>query len=151
MKLLSKEIFIPETNGRCVIPCFVTYIDAEKSILMHRISWVDASDTYDDFEDLVSTDNGKTWSKPVLRLKSTVVPEGRLRYAESSGFFDPDTRKLVTITSRVLYPKEKLDRYVGPARGNRPRLQGRRLHELHIPHQNLARPAALSGLQARRG
>jgi len=109
MKLVDKSVFIPETGGRCIIPCFVTYIDAKEPVLMHRISWVDASDTYDDYEDLFSYDNGRTWTKPRLQLKSREVPEGRMRYAESSAYFDADTGKVETMTSWVLYPKDRLD------------------------------------------
>jgi hypothetical protein len=109
MRLVSKEVFIPETNGRSIIPCFVTYVDAKEPVLMHRISWVDASDTYDDYEDMFSYDNGRTWTKPRLHLKSYEVPEGRMRYAESSAYFDADTGKVETMTSLVLYPKDRLD------------------------------------------
>ncbi len=109
MRLLSKEIFIPETNGRSIIPGFVTYISTTEPILIQRIGWVDASDTYDDYEDMFSYDNGKTWTKPVLHLKGTEVPEGRMRYTEPCAFFDADTGKLVTLVSKLLYPKEKLD------------------------------------------
>ena len=60
MRLLSKEVFIPQRDGRPVFPGFVTYIGADGPILMHCSGWVDASDTYDDFADTMGCDNGNT-------------------------------------------------------------------------------------------
>jgi hypothetical protein len=107
MKLLTKEVFIPETNGRSVFPGFITYISKTEPVLMHRFGWLDASDTFDDFHDSFSYDNGRTWTEPVLRLKSREVPEGRIRYAENAVYFDADTGKVITATSKGLYPQDK--------------------------------------------
>jgi len=96
-------------KGRPVMPCFITYISNEKPILIHRYCREDYSDGYDDFVDIFSYDNGKTWTEPVLHFKSKITPEGKIRYSESAGFFDPDIKKLLTITDRKLYPEDKLD------------------------------------------
>jgi hypothetical protein len=109
VRLLSKEVFVPCTDGRPVFPGFVTYLSATEPRLLHRYGWVDESDTYDDFGDSVSEDNGATWSAPVLRLQSRVVPEGRVRYAENACFFDQDTGRLLTFCSRGLYPADHLN------------------------------------------
>jgi len=109
MHLLSKEVFIPGRDGRPVFPGFVSYVSATEPLLIHRSGWVDASDTYDDFADRFSADNGATWSEPVMKLQSHLVPEGRVRYAENACFFDADTGKLLTFCSRGLYPQDRLD------------------------------------------
>ena len=109
MHLISKEVFIPGCDGRPVFPGFVSYVSATEPLLIHRSGWVDASDTYDDFADRFSTDNGATWSEPVMKLQSHLVPEGRVRYAENACFFDADTGKLLTFCSRELYPDDRLD------------------------------------------
>ncbi|HOL21707.1 MAG TPA: hypothetical protein PLQ41_02480 [bacterium] len=47
------------------MPCFATYISKDKPILIHRYSREDYSDGYDDFVDIFSYDNGRTWTEPV--------------------------------------------------------------------------------------
>jgi hypothetical protein len=109
MRLISKKVFVPGRDGRPVFPGFVSYVSATQRRLMHRYGWVDASDTYDDFGDSFSDDNGATWSEPALKLQSRETPEGRVRYAENSCFFDADAGKLLTFCSRALYPKGHID------------------------------------------
>ena len=111
MKLLSREVFISEKNGRPVFPGFVAYISANEPILMHCSGWVDASDTYDDFADMISCDNGRTWNKPRMRQQSKAVEEGRLRYGGNAAFFDKDTEKLIVFSSRAIYRKDVHVRY----------------------------------------
>jgi len=106
MRLLSKEVFIKCQNGRPVFPGFVSYISASEPLLMHRSGWVDDSDTYDDFADRFSSDNGVTWSEPQMKQQSYKVPGGLMRYAENACFFDKDTGKLLTFCSRAIYPDQ---------------------------------------------
>src|SRR5207249_2642305 len=76
---------------------------------MHCFGREDYSDGYDDYAIQISTDNGRTWSKPEIRWKSSVVPEGRMRYAEPAAFFDPDSEKLIVLIDHTLYPRDKLN------------------------------------------
>lgn len=108
-RLLSKEVFIPNDNGRAVATGFVSYISRQEPVLMHCFGRVDFSDGYDDFAVQISRDNGRTWSNPEVRWKSAVVPEGRMRYAEPAAFFDAERGKLVVLITRTLYPKDKLN------------------------------------------
>jgi len=108
-KLLSKEVFIRHDNGRPAVTGFITYISKTQPVLMHCFGREDYSDGYDDYAVQVSTDNGRTWSKPEVRWQSTVVPEGRMRYAEPAAFFDPDQQKLIVLIDHTLYPKDKLN------------------------------------------
>jgi hypothetical protein len=108
MRVLSKEVFEPCRAGRPVFPGFVTYTSAAESVLLHRYGWVDASDTYDDFADHVSTDNGATWGRPTLRLHSHATATGRVRYTENAAFYDADRDLLLTFCSRALYPHNTL-------------------------------------------
>jgi hypothetical protein len=107
--LLAKEVFIRHRDKRPVATGFVTYVSKTEPVLMHCHGWEDYSDGYDDYAVCVSRDNGQTWSEPEVRWKSTVTPEGRLRYAEPAAFSDPDKGKLIVLTDRVLYPKDKLN------------------------------------------
>jgi hypothetical protein len=108
-KLLSKEVFLRHQNRRPVAAGFITYISSTKPILMHCHGWEDYSDGYDDYSVSLSYDNGKTWSPDQVRWKSSVVPEGRIRYAEPAALFDPDQQKLIVLIDKTLYPKDKLD------------------------------------------
>lgn len=108
-KLLSKEVFIHHRDGRPPVTGFVTYIHGTKPILMHCSGWEDYSDGYDNYAVSVSEDNGKTWSKPEVRWKSSVVPEGRMRYAEPAALFEADKGKLIVLIDHTLYPKDKLN------------------------------------------
>ncbi|MEK7677145.1 MAG: sialidase family protein, partial [Verrucomicrobiota bacterium] len=109
MRLLSKEVFIRHQEKRPPAAGFVAYASKTKPILMHCSGWEDYSDGYDDYAVSLSCDNGKTWSEPEVRWKSSVVPEGKIRYAEPAAFFDPDTEKLIVLIDKVLYPKDKLN------------------------------------------
>ena len=60
MHLISKEVHVPGRDGRPVFPGFVSYLSATQPRLIHRYGWLDESDTYDDFADSISEDNGAT-------------------------------------------------------------------------------------------
>ena len=109
MQLLSKEVFLRYDGRRPPAAGFITYVSKTKPVLMHCHGWEDYSDGYDDYAVSLSEDNGRTWSAEEVRWKSTVVPEGRIRYAEPAAFFDPDTGKLIVLTDKTLYPKDKLN------------------------------------------
>jgi hypothetical protein len=109
LRLVSKEVFVPSQNDTGVFPGFVTYIDSKKPILLHRFGWVDASDTYDNFHEMTSIDNGNTWSTPELRVKSLAVDGGLIRYIENAAFFDETTQTLLTFVSKSFYPGGKFD------------------------------------------
>ena len=100
MRLLSKEVFTPCTSGRPVFPGFVAYVSADEPVLIHRSGWVDASDTYDEFADRISEDNGRTWSEPVVRQRKHAVEGGTMLYIENAGFFDPVERRLLNLVSK---------------------------------------------------
>jgi BNR repeat-like domain len=109
LQLKSKEVFIPNRNNTGVFPGFVTYIDSEKPRLLHRFGWVDASDTYDNFHEMISEDNGVSWSDPVLKVKSIPVDGGLIRYIENAAYFDDASRSLLTFVSKSFYPNGKFD------------------------------------------
>lgn len=109
LKTLSKEVFIPSENDTGVFPGFVTYTHKQKPTLLQRFGWVDASDTYDNFHEMTSTDNGKTWTEPVLKVKSLQVNGGLMRYIEHSTFFDADTNTLLSFVGKSFYPNGNFD------------------------------------------
>jgi len=109
LRLVSKELFIPAKDGSGVNAGFFTYIDAEKPILLHRFGWVDASDTFGNYHDSVSVDNGLTWSEPVLKFKKVPVEGGTIRYIENTAFFDAERNTLVTAITKLFYPDDRFN------------------------------------------
>jgi hypothetical protein len=109
LKTLSKKVFVPSNNDTGVFPGFVTYTHATKPILLNRYGWVNASDTYDDFHETVSTNNGLFWSTPKLKVKSKEVNGGLMKYIEHSAFFDADTNILFSFVGKSFYPNGKFD------------------------------------------
>lgn len=109
MKLLSKELALRFQGGRDVVPGFITYISKNDPVLMHCYGWQDYSDAYDDYMVSISRDNGRTWSEPCLHWRSQSVPEGKVRFGEPAAFFDLQTERLLVVTDKMLYPKDKLD------------------------------------------
>ncbi|MEM3956792.1 MAG: sialidase family protein [Thermoproteota archaeon] len=109
-KVLSKECFLRyDEKGRPVAPGFVTYVSKNKPIILHRFGREDYSDAYDDYMDMFSYDNGRTWTQPVLHLKSVDVKGGKIRYGEQAPLFDPDTEKLIVVINKSFYPNDTLD------------------------------------------
>jgi hypothetical protein len=108
-RLVSKDVFLPRPGSRPHVTGFVAYVSKSKPVLMHCSGRIDDSDTYDDYAIRTSNDNGRTWSAAEVRWKSSVVPRGRIRYAEPAAFFDPDHEKLVVLIDKALYPKDKVN------------------------------------------
>ncbi len=109
MKCVSKERIIP-FQDRPVFTGFVTYINHEKPVLMHRYGYVDASDTYDDFGDTISVDNGDTWSPWRMRQTSVPVDGGRMRWIENACFFDAQRDTLWNFVSKRVYTENETPR-----------------------------------------
>ncbi|MFP6583977.1 MAG: sialidase family protein [Candidatus Hydrogenedentota bacterium] len=105
----SKEVFIPSANDTGVFPGFVTYIDKDKPTILHRSGWVDASDTYDNFSEMTSFDNGVTWTEPKMAVKAIPVDGGLIRFIENAAYFDEDSGVLTTFVSKSFYPNGKFD------------------------------------------
>lgn len=107
LRVLSKELFVESQNDTGVFPGFITYLNPEEPILLHRFGWVDASDTYDNFHESLSRDNGQTWSKPELKVKSIPVDGGLIRYIENAALLDTDSDRLFVFVSKMFYPDGK--------------------------------------------
>lgn len=107
MKLLSKEVFFRNQDKRPFAAGFVTYLSATQPLLIHCFGREDYSDGYDDYAVSLSEDNGRTWTEPVVRWRSRVVPEGRFRYGEPAAFFDADQERLMVLINHTLYPNDQ--------------------------------------------
>ena len=107
---ITKELFIDvDEKGRPVFPGFISYIDDKKPFLIHRYGRLDFSDGYDDFCDSFSYDNGKTWTEPVLKLKSYEKGEKTIRYAENTCLFDRERKRLLTFMSKRTYTGNRIE------------------------------------------
>ena len=108
-RLVSKEVFLRHENSRPNVSGFVTYASLTKPLLMHCSGVEDYSDGYDNYAIRMSADNGRTWSEPQVRWRSSMVPEGRVRYAEPAALLDVEHQKLVVLVDKVLYPKDQIN------------------------------------------
>jgi hypothetical protein len=106
---ISKELFIPTQNETGVFPGFIAYLNPKDPVLLHRFGWVDASDTYDNFHESVSVDNGQTWSEPELKVKSISVDGGLIRYVENAAILDEESNRFFVFVSKMFYPGGKFD------------------------------------------
>ena len=102
MQLLSTERFITQGDRpEGVFPGAVSYVDEAQTILF-RYGRVAASDTYDEWTDIISGDNGQGWTAPVLRHAGYDVAEGRMVYSENTALYDPHTARTLFIHDRGL-------------------------------------------------
>ncbi len=108
MKVIRKKVFISHEGENAPFPGFVNYIHRDKPWLVHRYGWEEESDNRDNWMDIFSEDNGRTWSEPVLAQKSQAIAGGRIKYAENSVYFDSDTNQVLVIASKGLYPENQL-------------------------------------------
>jgi hypothetical protein len=81
---------------------FATYIDPRKPVLLRRIGWEVSNDIHDDFTDVVSRDNGRTWSEPYLALRNQPVPGGFICHTENAALFLPERKLLIHWTNDKL-------------------------------------------------
>lgn len=104
--LKSKEVFIPYSrfNTRA-FPSFVSYINKDEPILMHRFGlWGGA--WYDKWPDIISYDNGNTWSDPVVFKKTEDRADGTYKYCEHGTYFEEATGKLISVSCAARFPQD---------------------------------------------
>ena len=110
MKLVAKELFLPpDAHGRPVVSGFVSYVSHKQPTMMLCYGRYDESDSYDDYVQVTSRDNGRTWSEQTVWLRSAAVGNGRMRYAEPAAFFDAETGTLITMIKKGVYPTDAAD------------------------------------------
>ena len=99
MKLLEKRMIIPHAPDRAPICAFVTYIHAEKPILLRRTGWEVSNDTQDDYTDVISRDNGRTWGDSRPAPSSIPVEGGFIVHTEHVALYLPDRNLLICWTN----------------------------------------------------
>jgi hypothetical protein len=98
MQLLSREIFVAQGDSpRGLMPGSVTYLSPTENHLLFRYAWESDSDAYDDWSEMISRDNGHTWSDPVIRHRGHDVEGGRVYVSENVSWLDPLTGQVLTI------------------------------------------------------
>ena len=98
MQLLSRDIFLTQGGGpRGLMPGSVTYLSPTANHLLFRYAWESDSDAYDDWSEMISRDNGRTWSDPVVRHQGHDVEGGRIYVSENVSWLDPATGKVLTV------------------------------------------------------
>lgn len=104
MRVIEKKVMVAHLPGRAPICGFATYMSADSPVLLRRCGWEIADDVHDDFVDVVSHDNGKTWDQGRVSLKSKPVDGGYVAYVENAALFVPERNKLVLFTDQKFQP-----------------------------------------------
>jgi hypothetical protein len=99
----SKEKVIAYRPGRAPVIGFVSYIDDKKPVILRRHGWEVGDDVHDDFYDMISHDNGKTWSEPTLSLKNFEADGGKYIHTENAAILVPQRDRLLTFTNELFH------------------------------------------------
>lgn len=95
---------IRHQNGMAPTNDFVTYIHPSKPILLRRHGWETADDIHEHFYDLISHDNGQTWTRYELPEIDPDDPASQLIATESSAVYVPQRDRLIIIRNRHHQP-----------------------------------------------
>lgn len=104
MRTIEKRVVIPHGDHRAAVIGFVTYAHATEPVLIRRHGWEVADDIHDEFFEIVSRDNGKTWSAPRPSIRSIPVEGGQLVHTENTALFVPQRDRLIVLTNQSFQP-----------------------------------------------
>jgi len=104
MKLLSKRVMATHRPGRAPICACVSYIDGEKPMLLRRTGWEVSNDTQDEYTDIISRDNGRTWGEAIPAPSATPVDGGFIVHTEHVALHLPDRNLLIIWTNDKFEP-----------------------------------------------
>ena len=105
MKLVSKTTFMRHENHQTPMTSFVLYVSAKQPRLLMRIYQSIGNDVWDEHFDILSNDNGRTWSPPRVVMKREPVEGGEMSYTEGAALYCPDRDMLVTVTDYGFEPE----------------------------------------------
>ena len=104
MKLLEKKKIASHRPNRAPITACVSYIHPTKPVLLRRAGWEIANDVQDDYTDLISRDNGRTWNESIAAPSSIPVEGGRIVHTEHVVFLVAERNLLILMTNDKLEP-----------------------------------------------
>ncbi len=93
-----------EQHGVSVFLVNTTYTDAGNDNLLQYYGLEVSSDTIGKFYARRSSDNGDSWSDPVVVLQPEETSEGVFRWGESCLFCDEERGRVLHFSNRSLYP-----------------------------------------------
>jgi hypothetical protein len=99
----SREKVIDFQPGKAPVIGFVSYVDEKLPRLIRRHGWEVGDDVHDDFYDMVSEDNGRTWSEPRASLKNFEADGGKYIHTENAAILVPGRDRLLTFTNELFH------------------------------------------------
>lgn len=104
MKLISRTLAIPHQPGMAPTIDFVTYIHPQQPVLLRRHAWETADDIHEHHYDLISQDNGQTWTRQPLALPQKDESSPAQVSTESAAIYLPGRDRLVVIRNQHHQP-----------------------------------------------
>src|SRR5688572_6962800 len=99
MRVIEREVVARHAPARTPICGFVTYVSDREPVLIRRMGWEVADDVHDEFVDLISRDNGRTWGEPRTSLRNVPLPGGGYTtFTENAALYVPERDVLLTFT-----------------------------------------------------
>jgi hypothetical protein len=112
---VRRKTLIPAEDGCAVMQVNTCYAARSGPGLVQMYSVLVGSDTFGNFFQRTSGDNGRTWSGPAPAFVPERTPQGTLRQGEMALFLDEEKGAVLQFYNLALYPK---DHYTGDASRN---------------------------------
>ncbi|MFW6062308.1 MAG: hypothetical protein ACOC93_05815 [Planctomycetota bacterium] len=104
MKLLDRCRVITHKPGGAPVISFATYVHPTEPILLRRHGWEVEDDLHEDFYELISSDNGRSWSRQGEVPKRSTDHSGDVASTESAAIYLPQRDRLVVVGNRHIQP-----------------------------------------------
>ncbi len=98
-----RKVLIPTRDGVSIWVTSTYCRNSGVELLQYYFELV-KSDTFGDYYQRFSPDNGKTWSEPEVVFKPQATPEGILRWGENAFFVELETGVLIHFYNYCLHP-----------------------------------------------
>ena len=102
---VRRRVLIPAEDGSAVMQVNTCYRARTGPALLQTYSILVGSDTFGNFFQRASEDNGRTWSAPAPTFLPETTPQGVLRQGEQSLFLDEEKGVVLQFYNLALYPQ----------------------------------------------
>lgn len=101
---VDRKTFAKHSDGKTPMTSFVLYISEKEPVLLMRLFESIGNDVWDKNFDIISYDNGKTWTQRKTVLQREPVEDGEISYTEGAAIYYPEIDELIVLTDYKLEP-----------------------------------------------